>query len=261
MHNVSLEFETTSILCPIDSIVGVWEFKRPPNFNYLCYSLPGHLLHLVSKGSYSLIINGILYNVKQGDIIYYYESEEVETIGGNTDAEFYSISYQASKLTPLSIDKRVFSANKALQKLFKRIHASFCTNENGNNNFIIHSYLLKILSHIWSLNNSLHISKHGLWWDVEHRLRRENCFKPSLDQITQLSGYSRSTLNRLCNQATGLPPLKRMRHIRLEEAKGLLGFTNLTVTQVAQRLGYGRIQEFSREFSKHLGASPSSFRY
>lgn len=260
MGNLNYDFELTSILNPVDNIMGVWEFKRPPHFKYLCYSLSGHLLHLVTKGSYLVIINGVEYNVKKGDVIYYYESEEVETIGNESAVAFYSVSYQANKLTPLSVEKRVFPAKKRLQKLFKEIYTAFSSNQDGRNNFIIHALLLRILSNISYQNPDyrVNLKAHELWWDIENRLRRKKQFRPSIEDLIEISGYSKSTLNRICKKATGLAPLKRVRTIRMEEARSLLSFANLTVTQVASRLDYIRVHEFSREFSKYYGEPPSS---
>ena len=69
MNQARYDFDTTHIACPIRSITGIWEFKRPPYFNYLCYSLSGHLLHFVIQGNYTVRINGREYQVKSGDVI------------------------------------------------------------------------------------------------------------------------------------------------------------------------------------------------
>ena len=63
MNNEQYDFQITNISCPIESITGIWEFKRPSYFKYMCYSLSGHLLHLVTKGSYVVKINGREYSI------------------------------------------------------------------------------------------------------------------------------------------------------------------------------------------------------
>ena len=260
MSNLNYEFTLTNISCPVENVMGIWEFKRPPYFKYLCYSLSGHLLHLVTQGSYLVKINGVSYNVTKGDVIYYYETEEVETIGNESEVIFYSVSYQASKVNPPSLEDRVFKADKKLRKLFKNIYREFSSNDQTRRSFMIHSYLLKILSYIGSheLNHNLSSNENELWWDIENRLRRKKHFRPSLDNLLEISGYSRSTLNRLSKKATGVSPLHRIRIIRMEEARSLLSFSKLNVSQVAARLGYPRIHEFSREFSKYYGEPPSA---
>lgn len=239
--------------------MGVWEFKRPPFFKYLCYSLSGHLLHLVTKGSYVVKINGTAYQVNEGDIIYYYESEEVETIGGKNEVVFYSVSYQASGLLPLPIEKRVFSSSKKLRKIFSRLYRGFSSDSATSKKFIAYSALLDIMNRIGAtfLDYGNNAEKKELWWAVESRVRRDKNFRPSLDELLRIAGYSRSTLIRSCKKTTGDTPINRIQKIRMEEAKSLLSFANLNVTQVAEHLGYIRIHEFSREFSKYFGEPPS----
>lgn len=47
---------------------------------------------------------------------------------------------------------------------------------------------------------------------------------------------------------------------RLERAKTLLAYSDMSVTEVAEHLGFGSIHYFSRAFKRHHGVEPSSFR-
>ncbi|UNY98556.1 AraC family transcriptional regulator [Zhouia spongiae] len=261
MSKINYSFPLTYMSCPIESITGVWEFKRPPFFKYLCYSLSGHLLHYVIKGSYFIKINGNEYSVKKGDIIYYYESEEVETIGNHTDVIFYSISYQASKLLPFSINNRVFKADNNLKQLFRNLYDSFSSQSDLNKRLMSFSFLLNILNKIEGTRfDSVHdkIEERALWWEIERRIRKNKMFKPSLTDLLKISGYSKSTVIRSCQKVTGNTPMQRIRRLRMEEARSLLSFAHLNVTQVSVYLGYSRVHEFSREFSMFYGSPPSS---
>ena len=146
------DFPTTCISCPVESITGIWEFKRPSFFKYLCYSLSGHLLHLVTKGSYVVKINGREYKVEEGDIVYYYESEEVETIGNKSEVNFYSVSFQAPKFLPLPYEMRVFKADKELPILFRKIYEEFSSQNIKSRHYMAYSILLKILNNIKYIN-------------------------------------------------------------------------------------------------------------
>ena len=260
MSNVDYDFPNASISCPIDSIIGMWEFKRPPFFKHLCYSLSGHLLHLVTKGSYTLKINGITYNVNEGDVVYYFQSEEVETIGNKDEVIFYSIGYQAAGLLPLPIEKRVFSADEELRRLFGQLFKGFSSNNVMSRKIIAYSTLLNILNKIdeLSFDYGTKMEDSELWWAIERRIRRDRILKPSINDLLKIAGYSKSTLIRSCKRATGDTPINRICKIRMEQARSLLSFSNLNVTQVAEHLGYARMHEFSREFSKHFGKPPST---
>ncbi len=261
MSNLKYDFPTTHITCPVESITGVWQFKRPPFFKYLCYSLPGHLLHLVTKGFYTVKISGRKYDVKAGDVIYYYESEEVETIGGDAEVTFYSVGFRAPKLLPLPLTMRVFHADKNLQRLFYDLHEGFSSENIKIRSFKVYSCVLDILNNIeglYSANQNEVKEKEELWWAVERRIRRTKIFRSTLDDLSKIAGYSRATVIRSCRKVTGDTPLQRIRRIRMEEARGLLSFAHLNVSQVAEYLGYPRVHEFSREFSKFYGEPPSA---
>jgi len=253
MRDIDYDFPITRLPCPIEHIMGVWKFRRPPFFKYLCYSLSGHLLHLVTSGSYLVKINGIAYEVNEGDVIYYYESEEVETIGKNSEVVFYSVSYLAPSLLPLPVESRVFSADKELQRLFCQLYEAFSSENMQTRSFTVYATLLNILSRIGGIyfDVNIPVQDQELWWAVERRIRRDKIFRPILSELVKISGYSKVTLIRSCRKSTGDTPINRLRKIRMEEAKSLLSFANLNVTQVAEYLGYTRDHEFSREFSKY----------
>ncbi len=259
MSTIEYDFPITCITCPIESITGVWEFKRPAFFKYLCHSLSGHLLHFVSKGGFVVKINGREYKVETGNVIYYYESEEVETIGNETEVVFYSVSYQASKLLPFPLEKRVFSIDGETQGLFYRLHNEFSSESAIGRSFMVYSTLLSILNSIEGISFDYRnrLDEEELWWAIERRIRKDNMFKPSFDELLKISGYSKSSIIRSCRRITGDTPINRIRKIRMEIAKGLLSFGHLNVTQVAEYLGYIRLHEFSREFSKFYGNPPS----
>ena len=46
----------------------------------------------------------------------------------------------------------------------------------------------------------------------------------------------------------------------MSEAKKLLRYSGMNVSEIAAYLGYPRVHEFSREFSKNSGSSPSSYK-
>jgi len=261
MSDLKYDFPITLIPFPLETITGVWEFTRPPYFKYLCYSLPDHLLHLVIKGSYTVRINNRKYDVKTGDIIYYYESEEVESVGNETEVTFYSVGFQASKMSPLPINKRVFQSNIKLKELFHKLFEGFSSDNNKIRKYKTFAALLDILDEFEVLNvvaqNNID-DKEELWWALERRIRKHKKFRPSMDNLCEVAGFSKATVIRSCKKVTGDTPLKRIQKIRMEEAKGLLRFANLNVSQVSEYLGYPRLHEFSREFSKFYGEPPSS---
>ena len=67
-------------------------------------------------------------------------------------------------------------------------------------------------------------------------------------------GTSHRQFRRLFQQVTGLAPQQYLIHLRLNEAKRLLG--TLTVAEVAARVGFSDSFYFSRLFKAKMGVAP-----
>lgn len=71
---------------------------------------------------------------------------------------------------------------------------------------------------------------------------------------------SRGYFFELFKQATGLPPIQYMNQFRINRAKDDLIFTNLSVTEIAEKHGFSSVHYFSKLFSQVVGKSPREFR-
>jgi AraC-like DNA-binding protein len=246
-------------------VTGVWRFERPAGRGYSrCRSLPGHLIHLLVEGEYCLRINGRSHQVGKGDVIYYYEAEEVEWLGNEVDVVFHSVGFLAPSLAPPSIDRRVVPSSAAVRRAFGRLHAVSLQTDSAARTCGIMSALLAVLAEICAgeemrAERKVGASPDNPWWRVEAALRRQRQFRMSLDEMAALANVSRASLVRCCRTATGLSPWRRLSETRMEEAKGLLVYSGLTVSQIAEYLGYPRLHEFSREFSRRFGTPPRTF--
>lgn len=245
---------------PVEGISGVWKFRREPGGYHRARSLPGHLLHLVTAGAYRLRTNGREYTIRTGDVIYYHETEEVEWLGNAEVVEFYSAGFLAPALEPLPLDSRVFPAPEPVRGAFERLHAASLLPRGTARALGEHAALLEILCGIpgWAASRRSEAAAGALsWWELENALRERRLFRPRLAELCRLAHRSRAALVRACRAATGQSPMRRLRELRLAEAQGLLRFSTLNVSQVAEYLGYPRVHEFSREFARRVGRPPS----
>jgi transcriptional regulator GlxA family with amidase domain len=99
-----------------------------------------------------------------------------------------------------------------------------------------------------------------MWWRIEKQLRIRLEQPISLDGIRRLGGLSLRTIIRACKAATGVPPMRRLKDIRLSFARGLVQHSDLTITEIAFRVGYARSQEFSRDYHRRFGITPREDR-
>jgi len=106
--------------------------------------------------------------------------------------------------------------------------------------------------------------KGGLAPWVERRCRaliqRRLAENIGLDELAAEAGLSLFHFARMFKQSVGMPPRVYLTHLRLERACELLRQTNLSVTDVAQEVGYSSSQVLARVFIKHRRVSPSEYR-
>ncbi|MFD0960076.1 helix-turn-helix domain-containing protein [Paenibacillus chungangensis] len=79
-------------------------------------------------------------------------------------------------------------------------------------------------------------------------------------QLLAWSGLKKTQFNDLFKQSTGLSPNQFLIHRKMKQAETLLTETDLTVTDIAEKLGYTTLHHFSKQFTVHFGISPASFR-
>ena len=91
-------------------------------------------------------------------------------------------------------------------------------------------------------------------------LERHQTERLSLRQVAAVAKLSVPHFCAEFKRHLGVSPLEYQLRLRFELAKYLLGDRNLNVAEVAQRVGYPDIFQFSKMFRRRLGQSPSDFR-
>ncbi|HTF94783.1 MAG TPA: helix-turn-helix domain-containing protein [Cellvibrio sp.] len=79
-------------------------------------------------------------------------------------------------------------------------------------------------------------------------------------QIAERFGMSVRTLNRRFKNALGQTPLEYLQEIRINTAKDLLKTSNLSISEIASKVGYEDTGYFTRLFKKHLSTTPNAYR-
>lgn len=99
-----------------------------------------------------------------------------------------------------------------------------------------------------------------LWWEIETRVRQKLEQPVTLKTIEEWTRRSAATIARSCEYAVGVPPMKRVKQIRMSLARGLVRTSDLSSKDIARRLGYERVHEFSHDYHKHHGLAASEER-
>ena len=77
--------------------------------------------------------------------------------------------------------------------------------------------------------------------------------------MASIAAMSRSAFFERFRRTVGMAPMEYLLHWRMVLAKRLLADGTRAVADIAREVGYGSVSTFSVAFSRHVGASPTSF--
>lgn len=224
-------------------------------------SLPGHLIQLHIAGKTQHEVNGRRYTIEPGSLIWYHEDELVRIRTERVPWRFYTLNFIATQLSPPAFEDRVRKVGAKVRKRFEALLAAWrdtavtpAVREMRVQAMVLH--LLADLSAKRSEPFAMNPSAQ-LWWELETQLRRDLSQVIDLTVMVNMTGRSAATIARSCRAAVDMPPIKRIKQIRMSLARGLVCRSDLRITEIAARIGYARVHEFSRDYRKHFGVPPS----
>ena len=80
------------------------------------------------------------------------------------------------------------------------------------------------------------------------------------DEIIKEAGLSYQYVSSLFSSMEGITIEKFIIHQKIEKVKELIVYDELTLSEIAYRLGYSSVQHLSNQFKKVTGLSPSYFK-
>ncbi|TXK75895.1 helix-turn-helix domain-containing protein [Paenibacillus sp. N3.4] len=95
---------------------------------------------------------------------------------------------------------------------------------------------------------------------IEEKLSLSLCEEASVAGIAKELNLSRSQCSKLFSKVYGLSPRQYVSQQKLKLAKELLVTTHLSMTGIADKLGFQSASHFSRQFRRWTGLSPSEFK-
>lgn len=84
--------------------------------------------------------------------------------------------------------------------------------------------------------------------------------QPSIEQLAGQLGMTSAHLNTLCRQMAGRSALQLLHERVLLEAKRKLTYTNMTISEIADTLGFSEPAYFTRFFKRLTSFAPRNFR-
>lgn len=82
----------------------------------------------------------------------------------------------------------------------------------------------------------------------------------AIEEVAGLVGLSTRQLDRLFIRATGQPPLRYYRLVRMRQARQLVQFSDASLTAIAQTVGYASTTPMVRHYVEEFGITPQADR-
>ncbi len=79
----------------------------------------------------------------------------------------------------------------------------------------------------------------------------------NISSIAGFAGMAKSTLHHVFEKTVGQSPIQYLKKIRLHQAHSFIIGNGLSASEAAYKVGYNNISQFSREFKRQFGLSPS----
>lgn len=120
--------------------------------------------------------------------------------------------------------------------------------------------LLFLLFRIYREKNKSVVGKYNVISSVLDHIYRHHSEGIELDDLADLSGYSRTSFYRFFKNVLKCPPGKFIIMCKIDTAKHMLTETDYTLTEIAQKCGFFDSSHFIRTFKKYTSYTPKEFR-
>ncbi len=251
VHYINYEFEVP--FCVIE--IG-WE-QTKPNHTWSPNGRPRYLIHLIKKGKISVTrANGKVMHLTKGDaFINAPDEESIMKSDSNDPCEYYWIAFNGMHAKTI--------LKKSTQSLYPRYKESGILAISE----LLDNSTSDTIGTLLALFNVLNSIKDENTEDENDFVKKavlyieSNYHKPfDVSEYAKSIGVSRSYFTTVFTERTGMSPYSLLIKERIENAKKHLDKGDLTITQIATKVGFASIDRFSSIFKRKTGISPKRYR-
>lgn len=210
--------------------------------------------------------NGNKSNAKSGDIIYTplgceysvdfinFKSKDSNTVGIN----FFI--YDRENNPFIFTDKiKIFTLHDSSMKiLFNKVESAFTRTLTDYAKMKAGMY--DIISALCEKSHRKHFNKYSIISKGILYMEQENDQNLSVSEIASLCGVSEIYFRRLFKEYSGMSPVDYRIHHKIERAKILLEYENMSVTEIAEMLSFSGTPYFIKTFKRITGITPLQYR-
>ena len=283
MHPIKREIE-------IEGFHSIYYFEFGKDFSHPPEKHGFWEMVYVDSGEISAVTNGLGRTLSQGQVIFHRPSEIHAHVSNRiVPNNMLVVSFSTQSPAMEFFDRKIFTLDKTAKTLLTlfikeaRLALESIPNEYANKNpldfsgapfgslQLLECYLTELLLVLKRSGEDAGIRVQRS--DVSRELGQSSIFElivsyleenlyesVTLSDLCSRFFMGKSQLCRLFSEQAGEGPIEYYGKMKMKEAKKLLRREELSVSRIADMLGYSSIHNFSRAFKKSVGISPSEYR-
>lgn len=268
----------------IDKISSVNFYDLSPKFNTRMHNHSEWEIFYVDSGEVSCILEDQVVVLNAGDVIFHSPNTRHDTVcNGKKSATMFNILFYCDspaieyfKEKSFSLPKGALATLKELMEecalTYKLSHYPIVVDEDAPVGGVQMTHLLLEKLLLLLIRNAENYraphqkqigpsdSVCGFCDEICTFMKERIYGKMDLDDLTEQFHFGKSFLCEQFKKHTGTSPINYYIDLKLSEAKRLLREDDLTVSEIAEMLGFESPEYFSRCFKKRTGHSPREFR-
>ncbi|QHW35247.1 AraC family transcriptional regulator [Paenibacillus rhizovicinus] len=246
-------------------------FHAPPHWGLTSRQLASYQFQYVVEGAAEYEIEGRKIETRRGDLIYHSPSQahEVRTFPDEKYIcisilfDFGDIPYPVEHM--LGQDRYLGNfAGHAIEKMLTRLITHY-HQPGAAHHAICQGLLMQIIGEISGWKREQENKTQGQQKIKTKMVLVRNYIADRFDrdikhqELEELSGLSRNYIILKFRKAFGMTPFEYLTRVRIERAKELGIQTNMSISEIANRVGYADVHTFGRMFKQNMGTSFSQF--
>jgi len=233
--------------------------RREPQPPYPFHAHDFSELVLVTRGDATHCLPNFSYRLKPGDV-FVINGPQAHGFRDLNDLHLVNILYEpGAMLPPEHARARLARALAMVGDLEEELRARYPGHETAAR---AHFHLLvTFLARAYSEQTGAAVPHRFMHMAaVISHMEEHYAQSATLEQLAALAACSPSNFARNFRKTTGLSPIAYLLNVRMRHAAKYLAQTDLSVQEIAQRVGIDDSNYFSRQFRAHHKCSPSHYR-
>ena len=245
-----------------------------PGYSFGPFTRSSYLLHFVRSGRGMLSKNGIAYPVEGGQVFLIFPGEETIYTADEEDPWLYAWVGFQGLLADDMMQRAGFTSEEPvitcrnMDAIMVTMDAILATRDLTYVNELLRiGYLYQLIALLTQNKEQPEISGRNKE-DTDSlyvRTAVNMLINPSTPQIrvsdvADAIGISRGYLTTIFKKQLKVSPQEFQMNFRMEKAGDMLRNTGVSVSAIAEQLGYMDVMSFSKSFRRYYGVSPTTFR-